>query len=267
MTTSTPTPLTAQPAVSTPDLGPLHRAGFYAWFAFLSCLLAASGAALLLYQEEGIVWPLVALGGFAFLALIAALRLIARFRCHETLPASPDALAGVLGFELYCTCRDVAATVFLHPDHLHPGQSTQLLCFVENYASRQRVAHFRIGPHPALGLTAVHTVALHLAAGQAAVYILPLTVQPGLTPGAHDLPVTLSVQKPAGDGIRLPGVYRRLRDLWCVRFAAPFTVPHHGGEQAAASSAPGAPRYLTLAAAGAPAPRFETLESALNGRP
>lgn len=259
-------PLIAQPAVSTPDTGPLHRAGPYAWFVFLSCLLAAFGAALILYQQDGLVWPLAALGAFSLLALLAALRLIARFRCHEKLPASHDVLVGALGFDLHCTCRDVAATVFLHPDQISAGQPTQLLCFVENYASRQRIALFRIGPHPDLGLPAAHSVALHLAAGEAAVYVVPLTVNPALLPGAHDLPVTLTVEKPTGDGMRLPGVPRRLRDLWSVRFAAPFTIPHHGTEAGVAASTPGAPRFLSLAAAGSSTPDFEALETVLTGR-
>lgn len=256
-------PLVAEPAALTPDTGPRHRGGPLTWFVFISCALAAFATALLLYQQDGLVWPLAALVGFSLLAIFAAIRLLARHRCHESLPASHDVLAGALGFELHCTSRDVAATVFLHPDHVIPGQPTQLLCFVENYASRHRVAHFRIGPHPDLGLPAAHPVALHLAAGQAAVYILPLDVSRSLSPGAHDLPVTLCVQKPAGDGMRLPGASRRLHDLWSVRFAAPFTLSSHGAEPATPAPSPGAARYLSLAAAGSPALHFESLESLL----
>ena len=186
MKASAQTPLVAEPAALTPDTGPRHRAGLFTWFIFISCTLAAFGIALLLYQKDGLVWPLAALLGFVVIAIFAAVRLLASRRCHEALPASHDVLVGTLGFELHYTSHDVAATAFLHSDRVSPGHPTQLLCFVENYASRQRVAHFRIGPHPDLGLPAVHPVALQLAAGQAAVYILPLEVSRSLSPGAHD---------------------------------------------------------------------------------
>ncbi len=260
-------PLVAEPAATTPDAGPQHFAGPLTWFVFISCTLAAFGAALLFYQQDGVVWPLAALIGFVCIAIFAAVRLLVRRRCHETLPASRDVLTGALGFELHYTCRDVAATVFLHPDHVTPGHPTQVLCFVENYASRQRIACFRIGPHPELGLPAAHSVALHLAAGQAAVYILPLEVNRTLSPGAHDLPVTLCVQNPAGDGFRLPGTSRRLHDLWSVRFAAPFTLPQHGAEPDTVTPSLGAARYLSLAAVDSPTLHLEALESVLTRRP
>lgn len=266
MKASAQTPLVAEPAALTPDTGPRHRAGLFTWFIFISCTLAAFGIALLLYQKDGLVWPLAALLGFVVIAIFAAVRLLASRRCHEALPASHDVLVGTLGFELHYTSHDVAATAFLHSDRVSPGHPTQLLCFVENYASRQRVAHFRIGPHPDLGLPAVHPVALQLAAGQAAVYILPLEVSRSLSPGAHDLPVTLCVQRPAGDGFRLPGASRRLHDLWSVRFAAPFTLSGHGTEPGTSAPSLGAARYLSLAAAGSPKLHLDPLEAVLTSR-
>lgn len=254
-------PLVAAATVPAPDVGPSHRGGPLAWFSLITCLLVGLGGALFLYQEDRLGWPLTAVIGFGALATVSLI-LVGRGR-HSALPASHDILAGALGFELHCTCRDVAATVFLYPDHLARGGATQLLCFVENHASRQRIATFHVGPHTGLGLAARHTVRLHLAAGQAAVYALPLRAAATLAPGVHDLPVALRVEKPAGDGALLPGASHRLHNLWRVRFAAPFTLPGHSAHATATSSAPGPARYLSLGTAGAPAPDFTALENLL----
>jgi hypothetical protein len=184
--------------------------------------------------------------------------LIERWREHSALPRSHAMLTGTLAFDIRSTCRDVAATVFFHPDACAPNTPTQLLCFVENYASRRRVAHFRIGPHAGLGLHKPATVSLALAAGQAAVYALPLSAASSLAPGEHDLPITLKVDKPAGTGARLPGAPRVPYDLWTVHFAAPFTLGAAAGENASSDRAQ--PRFLTLASASLPDVQLDALE-------
>lgn len=252
-------PLHAEPADPTPDRGPVHRGGLFAWFVALAFGLAALGAVLVYLRSGHAAWAAACALGCGLVAGRATWCLLEHRRHRAALPSTHAVLAGVLGFEIHSTCRDVAATVFFEPDRLAAGAPARLLCFVENYASRRRVAVFRFGPHPQLGLPAARTVPLHLAAGQAAVYALPLTAAAGLAPGEHDLPVTLQVRKPAGTGSHLPGARRHPYDLWTARFAAPFTVVAPGKRPPAAGALP-APVFLTLASASEPAPRLERLE-------
>jgi hypothetical protein len=261
-----PVPLVAEPADPTADVGPRHRGGPLTLFVAIFCVFSAAGAVLLLwrdgYRHEAFLGALF----FGAAALWAGWCLIEHFRHHALLPRSHALLTGALAFDIRSTCRDVAATVFFDPDSLVPGAPAQLLCFVENYASRRRTARFRIGPHPGLGLHQEHDVSLHLAAGQAAVYALPLVVAPALAAGEHDLPITLQMDKPAGTGVRLPGARRHLYDLWTVHFAVPFTLtPAAGGSPAPTAHRPGKPRFLTLASVSESKPRLDVLQALVTG--
>jgi len=257
-----PVPLVAEPVDPTADVGPRHRGGPLALFVALFCVFSAAGAGLLLwrdgYRHEAFLGALF----FGAAALWACWCLIEHFRHHALLPRSHALLTGALAFDIRSTCHDVAATVFLDPDSLVTGAPAQLLCFVENHASRRRTARFRIGPHPGLGLHQEHDVALQLAAGQAAVYALPLVIAPALPAGEHDLPITLHVDKPTGTGVRLPGARRHLYDLWTVHFAVPFTLtPATGGLPVPAAFSRGEARFLSLASVSESKPRLAVLQA------
>lgn len=245
------------PPDPTPDAGPRHRGGPFAYFVALLFGITALGGGLVLAESGRTSWAFACFALCGVIALRAGGCVLEHVRHRERLPRLHAVLTDVLAFRIHCTCRDVAATAFFDPDDIAAGSATRLLCFLENYASRQRVVHLRIGPHPALGLDEVHAVDLRLAAGQAAVYVLPLVVSRSLPSGEHDLPVTLAVTKPGGTGARLPGARRHLYDLWTVHFAAPFTV--------AAASAPTlalneAPRFLSLASVSEKEPRLDALQ-------
>ena len=263
------TVLSALPADPTPDRGLFHRGGPLAAFVAISGVLATLGAALIIHREGASTWPVAGVAALAVATAWAGWCVLERWIHRAGLPRSHSVLAGCLGFELPFTCRDVAATVFFDPDSLQAGSRTRLLCFVENHAARQRVAHFRIGPHRELGLLETHTVALRLAPGQAAVYSLPLAIAPGLRDGEHDLPVCLRVKKPSGTGARLAGSRRHIFDVRRARFAAPFTVSR--GEPGAPlpdlAREAGEARFLTLASVSEPGPRLEELETLLASRP
>lgn len=251
------TPLVAQPEDATPDCGPRHRGGPFALFVTAFCAFSAAGAALLLWREGERVWAVTAATLLGATALWACGCLIERWRSRDPLPRSHSVLAHTLAFDIRCTCRDVAATMFFDRDRLAPGSATQLLCFVENYASRHRLARLQIGPHAGLGLNAAHAVTLSLAAGETAVYALPLTTAPTLAEGEHDLPITLTVEKPSGTGARLPGTPRHLYDLWKVHVAAPFTVARDA--PAPRAGATRTPHYVSLASVSETEPRLAAL--------
>lgn len=261
--------LVPQPQDATPDSGPYRRGGPFAIFVALTCGLTALGAGLVLLQQGALLWACVCLVFFGSLAARASWCLIQKFRHHGELPRLHAVLTGTLAFRVHCTCRDVAATVFMDDDALQAGASARLLCFVENYASRQRIAHFTIGPHKDLGLPQTREVSLHLAAGQAAVYALPLLVSPSFPAGDHDLPVTLKVHKPNGTGVRLPGSRRHLYDLWTVRFAAPFTIAASdpAGKAPASVALLEEPSAKTLASASEKGPRMNELQALLAAPP
>ncbi len=258
MSSSHPTVLETVPADRTPDTGSVHRGGPLTWFIACVFGFATIGSALVLTQEHRTAPALLCFAVFGAISLYATGCLIEHLRHRTPLPRSHSVLSSVLGFEIHCTTHDVASTVFFLPDETKPGDPTHLLCFVENYASRHRIADFRIGPHRHLGLTESKTVSLKLAPGQTAVYRLPLVVSPGITPGEHDLPVVLRVRMPGGSGVLLPGARRHLYDIWTSRFAAPFTVSENPSP-AATPATPGTPEFLSLASVSDPAPRLESL--------
>jgi hypothetical protein len=251
--------LTAEPADPTSDFGPRYRSGPIALFVAIFCAFSAAGGGLVLWREGLRLWACLAALLFGAAVVWIIWSLVGRFRRHAAPRRSHALLADVLGFDIICTCRDVAATVFFEPDSLAPGATARVLFFVENYASRQRIARFRFGPHAALGLSEAQTADLNLAAGQAAVYVLPLAVSRSAAPGEHDLPVTLRAESPTGAGLRLPVGRHHLHDLWTVHFAAPFTL---SAVPAPSTALPEKARYVSLASISKPAP-FEALEDLL----
>ena len=256
--------LEALPVDRTSDAGPVHRGGPLTWFIAITCGFAALGAGLLLNEEGQRTWALLCLAILGAASLYAVWCLLEHLRHRVKLPASHAVLAGTLGFEIHCTCHDVAATVFFLPDEAAAGSTTRLLCFLENYASRQRLAVFQIGPHPLLGLKDTRRVSLKLAAGQAALYSLPLTFSPETPAGEHDLPVMLQVKRPAGTGMRLPGARRHLYDIWTCRFAAPFTAtPPSATPVAKPFAASSTAEYITLASVSKPTARLDQLTALL----
>lgn len=260
--------ITPEPPDASPDLGPKHRGGPFAQFILIFCAFSSAGIVLLLWRENLRLWAGLGALLFAGAALWAAWCIIERLRHHTALPRSHAVLTGALAFDIHSTCRDVAATVFFDPDGVRSGALTRLYCFVENYASRRRIARFRIGPHPGLGLNEEHCVSLALAAGQAAVYALPLGVAATLGAGEHDLPVTLQVDKPSGTGARLPGSRRHLYDLWTVHFAAPFTVDTALADKPTpAGVIVGKGRCLSLASVSEPEPRLAALQALVENQP
>ena len=104
-------------------------------------------------------------------------------------------------------------------------------------------------------------VRLHLAAGQAAVYALPLRLSKEMPAGEHDLPVTLKVECPQGTGLRLPGS-RRHHDLWTVHFAVPISVDDAARPEATVSPEATA-SYLSLASVSRKTPDPAALETLL----
>lgn len=264
----TPAVITPEPPDVSSDLGPNHRGGPFALFIAIFCTFSFAGTVLLLWRENFSFWAGLGALLFGGTALWAAWCIIERFRHHTALPRSHAVLTGTLAFDIHSTCRDVAATVFFDPDCVRPGAMAQLYCFVENYASRRRIVRFRIGPHAGLGLNEEQGVSLQLAAGQAAVYALPLRVVATLAVGEHDLPVTLQVDKPNGTGARLPGSRQHLYDLWTVHFAVPFTVDASLADKPApAGVTAGIGRCLSLASVSEPAPRLDALNALVEGNP
>lgn len=256
-------PLRTEPADPTPDQGPSHRGGPSALFFALFFAFSAAGILLLFWREGIRVWA--ALGALIFIgaASYACWCLIEHARGGRITLRSHLVLTNALAFDIRCTCRDVAATVFFEPDQIAPGATSQLLCFVENYACRRRIAHFRIGPHAQLGLAKPSDVFLELAPGQAAVYALPLTIASSLPPGEHDLPIELKVDQPNGAGALLPNVPRHLHDLWKVHFAVPFTVSETPAEEPSFRPATPGPRFVSLASVTSLAPTLAPLAKLL----
>jgi hypothetical protein len=178
------------------------------------------------------------------------------------MPRSHSLLAGTLGFDFVCTSKKVAVTAFFFPDKIQAGTDTKLLIFLENYASRQRVVNIRILRHTGLGLPKKQNLRLHLTAGQAAVYEMPVRVAADISPGPHSLPVVIQVDMPAGQGRRLPGARKHLYDIRRFRYAAPFDVepaPETKTTSPDTQTLP-PPSYRTLASVDEPYPKVEVLQ-------
>jgi hypothetical protein len=205
--------------------------------------------------------PLVALGAPA---LYGAWSIYTTHRDRvQNAPRSHNILAGELGFDLIATCRGVAATAFFMPDAMTHGAPARLHLFLENTMSRQRTITARIGHLPGLGRPRATLENLHLAAGQAAVYILPVQATPDIPADFHRLSVTLHVQQPEGVGQRLQGARTRIPDLRVLRFAAPFEITQGRPETHLPAPPLPPPRYISLASVSEKVPRLASLHDTL----
>lgn len=216
--------LWALPEDKSPDCGAETSGGVRALLFGLMLLLTAFFAAGLALQAG---WKAAAI--VLWLALMAPAVWLGRQlwlarKAVPTLPRSHDVLIGLLGFDVTSVSRGVAATAFFYPDRVAPGETPQLLVFLENHMSRRRLAKVVLGPHADLGLGQTLELAVPMMAGQAVVCTVPLPPVTALVAGAHDLPLRLSVEVPEARGQTLPGAPAHLHDLWTLRLAVPFTV-------------------------------------------
>lgn len=242
----------------TPDVGPTHRGDTKVWFWTIVAGIAA--IALTVVGWNVVPWacwmPLVALG------IPCAYGAWSIYRTHVDrveVPRSHVVLSGELGFDLLATCRGVASTAFFAPDSIVHGGETKLFLFLENYMSRHRVVTVRFGHLPGIGRPDATYVKLHLAAGQAAVYVMPVRTQPDITPGFHRLSVQVTVAQPTGVGQRLRASRTRIRDMHMLRFAAPFELATGRPETASLQKDSGKPRYISLASASEKEPSLDRL--------
>ena len=250
---STPHILRTETSDPAPDLGPRHRGDTAVWFCTIVLAIAAIAltvAALRMAPAAPVMFyvcwiPLVALG---IPAVYGAWCIYTTHRDRAaSAPRSHNVLAGELGFDLIATCRGVAATAFFMPDSVVHGGATRLFLFVENTMSRQRVVTARFGHLPGIGRPRATLENLHLAAGQTAVYILPVQAGVDIPSGFHRLSVTLRVAQPEGVGQCLQGTRARIPYLRILRFAAPFEVEQGRPEVPTQHPPLPAPRYISLA--------------------
>lgn len=254
---NTPAILQTETPDITPDSGPTCRGGIrMAFYSIVALLAGVASAALLTRHISAYAWiPAIVFFGLAargFWSVFSAWR-----ATRQDAPYSHSVLAGELGFDLLCTCRDVVAAAFFLPDSTPRGGTMRLLVFLENYASRHRIVNLRLGHLPGIGRPEATITRLRLAAGQAAVYCLPVRVHPDITPGNHRLSVRLWMNCPTGAGQRLPGSRRHMFDARMIRIAAPFDV----AENAEPAGALPAPRYISLASISEAQPRMGKLHA------
>ncbi len=243
---TSPTALLTETSDLTPDTGPVHRGDTKVWFWTIVAGIAA--IALTVTGWHIVPWacwmPLVALG------IPCVYGVWSIYRTHADrvdVPRSHVVLAGELGFDLLATCRGVAATAFFAPDSVVHGGETRLFLFLENYMSRHRIVTARFGHLPGIGRPEATYVTLRLAAGQAAVYVMPVRMRPDIASGFHRLSVQVTVEQPAGVGQRLRAARTRIRDMSMLRFAAPFELATGRPEAIAPQKELPKPRYISLA--------------------
>ena len=252
--TSTTAPLHTETPDHTPDMGPKKRGDTPVWFG---AIVSGVAAVTLAIAFPAFFWlPLVALG---LPAALCGWSIYTTYRDRVDAPRSHNVLAGELGFDLITTCRGVVATAFFSPDSVAPGGATAFYVFLENYMSRQRVVHVRLGHLPGIGRPEATHHAFHLAAGQAAVCVMPVQMQPGLAAGHHRLSVQVTVAQPAGVGQRLSGTRAHIHSARKVRIAAPFELAGGRTEPAAPRPALAKPRYISLASVNEKTPDIDRL--------
>lgn len=190
-----------------------------------------------------------------------------------TRPRSPDCrflLRDDLKFMISRPLMDVALTAILRPDRAAPGGVTSLLIFMENYSSRQRRLRFAISPNKALGLTGTRKLQLALAAGQAAVYRLPLQVSAAARAGEIELKIRVTAKRPAGTGVILPAVSgKKYRSGSGIYLSSRFTLRpflNIGGDAVPAGLPLAGESFISLAVPGLQ-PRFELLGMISNFAP
>lgn len=250
--------LHATPSDRTPDSGPRRHGGPLVLLLALMATLSMAFAVGLGYEFNR---PTIGISGAILFGLVAAWlwsRLWLSRKPIGSMLRSHSVLTGVLGFDLVCTCRGVAATAFFCPDRITGGDSLEALVFLENYTSRQRIARLKVGPHVDLGLFEPRVVQLHLAAGQATVFRLPLRVDANARCGTHDLPILLRVLATTGFGSFLPGTRHHFYDAWRVWFATPFTVETACERPSLTTEVP-PPSYHTLASVSDSVPHLDVV--------
>ncbi|MDR0352003.1 MAG: hypothetical protein LBI02_01155 [Opitutaceae bacterium] len=255
----TPTILQTETPDSTPDSGPTRHGGMkVAFYSIVALLAGVTSAALLPRHVALYAWiPAIVFLGLAAWGLWNVFSAWRATR-HDA-PRSHSVLAGELGFDLLCTCRNVVAAAFFLPDSTRRGGTMRLLVFLENYASRHRIVNLRLGHLPGIGRPEATITRLRLAAGQAAVYCLPVRVRPDITPGNHRLSVRLWINCPTGAGQRLPGSRLHMFDVHVIRIAAPFDVAEDAMPDAEAGGALPEPCYISLASVSDAEPRMGKL--------
>ncbi|MDR1010191.1 MAG: hypothetical protein LBM04_03505 [Opitutaceae bacterium] len=242
----------------TTDAGPTKRADTPVWFFTIVLGVAAVAlTALGVQTKPALSWiPIVALG---LPCVYGIWSIHASYRDRVAAPKSHNVLAGELGFDLLATCRGVVATAFFVPDSLGRSGHTALYLFLENYMSRHRVVHVRFGHLPCIGRPEATYETFHLAAGQAAVYTMPVRAKPDIATGYHRLSVQITVDQPAGVGQKLAGARLRIHDMHKLRFAAPFELAAGRPETTEDQPALPKPRYVSLASISEKEPNIERL--------
>ena len=258
---NTNTLLEAQPKDLSQDFGPTHRGDMpVAFWTIVSILIAISGYMLAMRYGHTALAIILAIV-FGLLGLWG-IWCIAESLIHDVskdkAPFSHSLLAGELGFDLPFTCGNVAMTAFFMPDKISPGGRTTLMLFMENYSSRQRAVHVRVGRLPSLNRMEREMLHLKLAAGQAAVYVLPMRAAMDITPGDHRLTLTILVNTVTGEGQRLSRARTRFLNIKKCRLATPIEVLEKPADMDTTPLP--APRYLTLASINEKAPNIEVLE-------
>lgn len=244
----------------TPDAGPTRRGGTAVWFWTI-----VSGIAAIALTMAGVqvvppyaVWiPAVALGAPCIYGIWCIYR---SYRDRVDAPKSHNVLAGELGFDLLATCRGVAATAFFVPDSLVRSGSTTFFLFLENYRSRQSVVTVRLGHLPDIGRPEATYTKFHLAAGQAAFYVMPVRTNANILTGYHRLSVQITVERPTGFGQKLVGTRARIHSMSRLRMAVPFELTAgRPPEQGDVVVEPRKPRYVSLASISEKEPDTERL--------
>lgn len=244
----------------TPDAGPTRRGGTAVWFWTIVAGLAAIVLTVAGMQVEGCkpwAWmPAVALGAPCVYGIWCIYR---SYRDRVDAPKSHNVLAGELGFDLLATCRGVAATAFFVPDSLVRSGSTTFFLFLENYRSRQSVVTVRLGHLPDIGRPEATYTKFHLAAGQAAVYAMPVRTNANILTGFHRLSVQITVEKPTGFGQKLSGTRMRIPSMRKLRMAVPFELAAGRPEETNQQAGLPKPRYVSLASISEKEPTIERL--------
>lgn len=259
----------ARPGDDAPDCGSKHRGGSAVFLFSLLGLAFAVGlliGAIENLSSDGflpcavgslLVWSLTAWGWWCWLE--------ARGQKNKNLPVCRCLLRKDLKFLVQRTMMDVAITAFFRPEQIGPDQSTCLLVFLENYASRQRHVTLDLPANKACGLPNSRKLRLALAAGQAAVYRLPLRLSAQVRTGEFDLKIRAIIKSVTGPGCLLPTYagqkIRAPTTIGSVRFFLRPSLSIQGSAlPPTVSSEQLAPEaYLSLFVPGLAQPRFELL--------
>ena len=243
----------------TPDVGPTRRGGTAVWF--WTIVLGLAAIALTVWGVQNMpyaAWiPALALGAPCAYGIWC---IYTSYRDRVDAPKSHNVLAGELGFDLLATCRGVAATAFFVPDSLVRSGATTFFLFLENYRSRQSVVTVRLGHLPDIGRPEATYTKFHLAAGQAAFYVMPVRTNANILTGHHRLSVQITVERPTGFGQKLIGTRARIHSMRKLRMAVPFELAAGRPEEPSQQATLPKPRYISLASISEKEPSIERLQ-------